>query len=175
VRFTRPKSGRFEIGDAALVQLTAHRQLAPEDPESGGVLLGRLIENSSDVIVDEISTPKPADRCGRFRFLRRRKPAQRHVDKAWAETSSTRVYLGEWHSHPEDVPTPSGHDLQEWERIVNCAKYEQDSLFFIIVGRLEERVWELTKHTGAPVMLRPEDAQKSLRQRKLRASDDSYR
>ncbi|MBZ5678441.1 MAG: Mov34/MPN/PAD-1 family protein [Acidobacteriia bacterium] len=152
MRFARPIGGRFEISEAAQARLTTYRQLHARDPESGGLLLGRLIEHSVDVIVDEISIPTLSDRWGRFRFFRRRKPAQRHVDEAWLESSSTRVYLGEWHSHPEDVPTPSEHDLRDWARIVESAKYEQESLFFVIVGRIETRAWELMKGRD-PVML----------------------
>jgi hypothetical protein len=46
------------------------------------------------VRIDEVSTPSPTDRWGRFHFFRRRKPAQILVDKAWAESSSTHIYLG---------------------------------------------------------------------------------
>jgi integrative and conjugative element protein (TIGR02256 family) len=153
VRFARPNGGRLEIGEAALAQFATHRQRHAKNSESGGVLLGRLVEHSSDAVIDEVSTPTPTDGWGRFNFFRRRKPAQLIVDKAWKDSSSTRIYLGEWHSHPEDVPTPSGHDLKEWTRITAESTFEQDSLFFIIVGRVETRVWEYSKGAESPVAL----------------------
>jgi integrative and conjugative element protein (TIGR02256 family) len=131
-----------------MLQLLAHRQSLPTDREAGGILLGRLVDCSADIIVDEVSIPTPLDRSGRFHFLRHRKPAQQHVDKAWAESSCTRIYLGEWHTHPEDVPNPSGHDVTDWRRIVTSAKFEQESLFFVIVGRTMTCVWELAKQRG---------------------------
>ena len=125
-------------------------------PEAGGLVLGRLVESSTDVIVDEISTPVSSDRWSRFNFCRGKKTAQRKVDKAWAESSGTRIYLGEWHTHPEDVPTPSDHDLRDWQRIVQGAQYEQEGLFFVIVGRQQMRVWEYAKGSK-PTMLQAEE------------------
>ena len=153
MRFKRPNGGRVEIGESAMLQLLAHRQLLPNDREAGGILLGRLVDCSADVIVDEVSIPTPFDRSGRFHFLRHRKPAQQHVDKAWAESSSTRIYLGEWHTHPEDVPNASGLDFKEWRRIVTSSKYEQESLFFVILGRTKTCIWELAKQGDDPIKL----------------------
>ena len=51
-------------------------------------------------------------------------------------------YLGEWHTHPEDVPSPSSHDRRDWLRTLDTAQFEQSFLFFIIVGRTSIGVWE---------------------------------
>jgi hypothetical protein len=64
------------------------------------------------------------------------------VNRAWAESRGTCVYLGDWHSHPEPVPHPSYVDEADWRRIVRTAKYGQPFLFFVIVGTDEIGVWE---------------------------------
>src|SRR5437867_1979843 len=107
MRFHRAGAGQLEISDEALAALNSHRQLSDSAAEAGGLLLGRLIAESSDVVVDEATNPSVEDRRGRFFFIRWRVPAQRRVATAWKESGSTRIYLGEWHSHPEDVPSPS--------------------------------------------------------------------
>jgi integrative and conjugative element protein (TIGR02256 family) len=146
VRFARANGGHFEIGADVARILLDHRQMDHADHESGGLLLGRLIDTTNDVVVDEITTPSAADRRERYRFFRDISPAQQKVNAAWSESSGTCIYLGEWHSHPEDIPNPSFEDRREWKRIVRLSEYEQYSLFFVIVGRVQTCAWELGKH-----------------------------
>jgi integrative and conjugative element protein (TIGR02256 family) len=143
--FVRPNGGRVVVGDGAIGVFDRHRQLRPRSREAGGILLGRLVIDSSDVIIDAASEPAPKDMRARFRFFRAAQPAQRAVDAAWAGSGGTRNYLGEWHSHPEDVPTPSGTDLQDWQRIILQTVCEQDFLLFVIVGRVTMKLWELSR------------------------------
>ena len=110
--------------------------------------MGRLIVDCFDIVIDDVSTPLPSDKRGRFFFFRGKKEAQKLIDEVWANTGAARIYLGEWHTHPEDDPTPSGEDLHNWRRIVSKAFYEQESLFFAIVGRNKTRLWEINKTTN---------------------------
>lgn len=55
------------------------RQVHDDAPEGGGVLLDRLILNTDDVVVDEITLPRPADNRARFWFRRSRQTAQARV------------------------------------------------------------------------------------------------
>jgi len=78
-------------------------QDVPTKPEAGGVLLGRHILETGDIIVDLITEPMPSDRQGRFRFFRARRPHQAAIDRAWRASGGTYTYLGEWHTHPEQL------------------------------------------------------------------------
>ena len=142
VKYRRPGGGTLFIADAAWRALLGFRQMEASDLEAGGILLGRLIRDVSDVIVDSISHPGIADRRERTKFWRGKASTQAIVDRAWADSGGTRVYLGEWHSHPEDDPRRSPLDRDEQGRIVRNARYEQRFLFFAIVGRRVVRVWE---------------------------------
>jgi integrative and conjugative element protein (TIGR02256 family) len=137
-----------------------HRQADDDLPESGGILLGRWIVDSQDVVVDSATPPTPEDRRGRFFFWRALKPAQRIVNAAWSQSAQTQWYLGEWHSHPEDHPTPSSKDREDWLRILREARYEQPALFFAIVGCMTISVWEGVKVTGVTTQLLPMDSAK---------------
>ena len=153
MRFQRPGGGKVAFGETATACLRRYRQRNAKAHEAGGMLLGRLIDATQDIVVDEVTTPTPLDKRGRFFFFRDRLLAQRQVHIAWNESGHTRLYLGEWHSHPEDDPFPSQQDLKNWRRIGRAADYEQDFLLFVIVGRRNTRVWELGKGQPLPVQL----------------------
>jgi len=135
MRFQRPGGGKVAFGEKAIACLRRYRQRNSKAREAGGMLLDRLIDATQDIVVDEVTTPTPLDKRGRFFFVRDRLLAQRRVHIAWNESGHTRLYLGEWHSHPEDDPLPSKQDLKNWRRIGRAADYEQDFLLFVIVGR----------------------------------------
>lgn len=145
MKFRRPNGGVIAFSEAALIVMYKHRQLETTAAESGGILLGRFINETNDVLIDEATIPIRIDQSSRFFFRRARRPAQQRVNAAWAESAHTRNYLGEWHSHPEDNPVPSGHDVRNWCRIGQTAQYEQTYLIFVIVGRKHTRVWEWDK------------------------------
>lgn len=155
MRYRRPCGGVVEVSDSAAAVMMRLRQLESMAPEAGGMLLGRLIVESDDLIVDEVSEPAASDRRSRYSFMRSKKHAQWRVSSAWEESEHTKNYLGEWHTHPEDDPTPSAVDLANWRRISKVAQYEQDFLLFVIVGRRQTRIWELSKLHGSLAELAP--------------------
>lgn len=137
-------SRRLIIVDAAVQQMLAFRQRSWWRTEAGGVLLGRYLLDSDDIVVDEVTTPQASDRRSRFAFFRSR----RHgliAQNRWLEEASTLAYLGLWHTHPELDPSPSGVDRDDWQRALNSDTFEGDQLFFPIVGIDLIRVWTLTR------------------------------
>jgi integrative and conjugative element protein (TIGR02256 family) len=138
----------FQQSNGSYIKLTAHvvarlqqhAQSAPSTPEAGGILLGRYLQDSDDVVVDDITEPLPGDKRGRYFFHRGQKAHQQLLEQAWRESDGTRTYLGEWHTHPEPNPTPSCVDRMDWQR-----KLRQDlyfaHLFFFIVGTQQIRGW----------------------------------
>jgi len=153
--FHRPDKSLIKVGSAPLQEMLRHRQVSQTEPEAGGVLLGRLIECTWDVVVDEVTAPGHRDRRWRHGFFRSRGRAQRRIREAWIESQQTRNYLGEWHTHPQDHPVPSKVDLADWARIVAKSRFEQDSLIFLIVGRKSVEAWELHKGGILPFRLIP--------------------
>jgi integrative and conjugative element protein (TIGR02256 family) len=139
----------FEAGDGQLVKLGADavrllhafRQTAPDAYEAGGVLLGRWIESSDDVVVDQLTTPMRGDRRTRFSFYRDRIAHQRRIDEVFASSDGTCGYLGEWHTHPERDPEPSRTDVGDWRRRLRQDRVDVPFVFFLIVGLVEIRVW----------------------------------
>ena len=143
-----------EFTPAAQNILTKHRQLEPTTDEAGGILLGRILDGGV-MVVDTVTGPGGGDRATRFGFRRSKRRAQRAVDRSWHESAGYTNYLGEWHTHPEDVPNPSHVDLGNWSKILVRTQCEQDSLLFLIVGRLQARLWLGQRVAGAIIELLP--------------------
>lgn len=153
MRFQLSSNGVLQLGHEALRLFAESRQVADSDTEAGGLLIGRLISGTADVVVDRATGPVPSDRRSRFYFVRARRPAQEAVDAAWASSAGTQNYIGDWHTHPEDDPSPSCIDRRDWRQIVRRSEFEQPRLVFIIVGRNRIKAWELGPNDDAPVEL----------------------
>lgn len=128
----------------AVEQMQSFAQRRWWSAEAGGVLLGRHLLDSPDVVVDEVTTPQNSDRRSRFSFFRSRRH-ETLAHERWQIHSSTMAYLGLWHTHPEADPTPSGVDRNDWTQAVSRDAYEGDRLFFPIVGIQLIRVWTLSR------------------------------
>lgn len=138
----RHRKGFVQFKPNVLRKICRHRQLHSQDKESGGVLLGRLIKDSDDIVIDYVSTPRKGDIRTRTRYIRGQYSHQRIVDLMWHRSNQTCNYLGEWHTHPEAEPRPSKQDICNWQRILRNVQVDYDMLFFVIVGRKTIKVWE---------------------------------
>jgi integrative and conjugative element protein (TIGR02256 family) len=139
--FARPDGARVQIGPAALEAIRGYVQDGPHKPEAGGVLLGRHLLGTGDVVVDQVTTPQPGDRRRRRWFFRGRRRHQELIDRAWRESDGTCTYLGEWHTHPEPDPAPSWVDALDWRRKLAFDRFTEP-IFFVIAGTVETRAWE---------------------------------
>lgn len=128
----------------AVEQMRAFAQLHWWSAEAGGVLLGRHLLDSHDVVVDEVTTPQDSDRRSRFSFFRSRRHEAVALER-WQARAGTMAYLGLWHTHPETDPKPSGIDRSDWTQAVSRDGYDGDRLFFPIVGTQCIRVWTLSR------------------------------
>ncbi len=141
VTFNRQNGGRFQIGEIALQRIGHHIQNRAHKKEAGGVLLGRHILESVDIIVDTVTEPMPGDKRERYRFFRSQYLHQLEIDRMWEESLGTCTYLGEWHTHPEQYPSPSDIDRLDWAQRLRRDQFTEP-IFFVIVGTEYIRVWE---------------------------------
>lgn len=109
--------------------------------ESGGILIGSYIKETNDIIIDSLTEPQPSDVRERYLFIRKEKKHKEILDATWYNSAKTSVYFGEWHTHPEDIPTPSSQDIRNWKKQLRLTKFYGHYLFFVIVGRKETRLW----------------------------------
>lgn len=122
----------LHFADPVLEVFARYRQLSPEDAEAGGLLLGTV--HGEHLLVTAATEPKATDRRFRFWFERGPDGHQATADRLWRESGGTVRYLGEWHSHPEDCPSPSGTDRREWRALAERRADGRPALT-VIVGR----------------------------------------
>jgi integrative and conjugative element protein (TIGR02256 family) len=135
---------RLIIVEYPLQQMLAFAQHRCGDCEAGGVLLGRHLLDSCDVVVDEVTTPQSSDRRDRFSFFRSSKH-ELEAHKRWVEEKNTMAYLGLWHTHPEPDPSPSSVDRRDWIQAVSRDTFEGPRLFFPIIGTRSIGIWTLNR------------------------------
>ena len=103
-------------------------------PEAGGILIGHDLEDNNFSITD-ISIPSVYDKSSRFNFTRSKKNAQQILNKLFKESKGKKIYLGEWHTHPEDYPTPSPLDSKSIVERMQRDVLNSEIIFMIIIGR----------------------------------------
>ncbi|MBS7815104.1 Mov34/MPN/PAD-1 family protein [Wohlfahrtiimonas chitiniclastica] len=111
--------------------LISYRQLSNTALESAGVLIGE--RRGEHLVIKTLSEPSQLDIRSRFMVDRVSGHHQKIVDDAFKQSGSLWHYLGEWHTHPEDVPTPSSVDYSSWYKNLNSS----EPLILIIVGRTD--------------------------------------
>lgn len=133
--FASEGGAKFKVSEVPFQTMFSFRQIKKGSHESGGVLLGRYIKGSSDVVVDLVTTPKKNDSSTEVFFFKNKDEHQTVVNEEWQESKGTCNYLGEWHTHPQDHPMPSSTDIRTWLRLVKETQFEFGELHFVIIGR----------------------------------------
>lgn len=145
VEFLLPNKGILKISSEALKVLNNFRQLDNSDKEAGGVLLGRFVLDSDNIIIDKVTSPQSKDKRSRFAFKKMDRYHQQRITEEWTESGGKMNYIGEWHSHPENHPSPSSLDIREWKRKSKEDVYDHGFLIFIIVGIESISAWAVSK------------------------------
>jgi len=120
---------RIVLADEVLEYLSRFRQVSGRD-EAGGQLFAKY-ENDSLINVVRATGPSIADRRTRFRFVARRWREQIEINCMYRRGLH---YVGDWHTHPQDFPEPSQHDIAS---IVDCYRKSRKSIrgfLLVIVG-----------------------------------------
>lgn len=123
----------------------SYQQLNVTSPESAGVLIGE--RRNSHIVIKTVSEPNNNDIRSRFTVNRIGTHHQQKVDQAFIDSEGTWQYVGEWHTHPEDIPTPSGLDFASWNENLNSNL----PLILIIVGR--KNFWVAKKYNQKIITL----------------------
>ncbi len=153
-----PEPRSVLIDQSVLAQLRATASAADFRHEVGGVLLGCY--RGPHLHVQDATRPQARDRFSFASFVRDPFGHQDLATKAWRRSGGMTTYIGEWHSHPESLPTPSSIDRASWDQKV--AEQRRD-LIFVIQGWDGVHV-EAADHLGRRRRLSPRerDAQGTL-------------
>lgn len=123
------------ISTEVIALFKKHIQNKKDLPESGGIITGEILDKVIKIIT--CSEPSGDDIQSRYNFIRSHKTAQNFIDYRFELSNGTEIYLGEWHTHPEDKPTPSNTDLKSFYKTLKKNRLNSDVHFMIIVGIIE--------------------------------------
>lgn len=124
----------IEITDECLEMLNAKRQF--DKNEDCGILFGSQISDERiriNSISDSCCDKTSALKCSCHLDAEK---ANKLIAEEFNKSNQTRVYIGEWHTHPEDYPSPSTQDLKSLKESYN--KNQLAIPYFIlmaIIGR----------------------------------------
>jgi integrative and conjugative element protein (TIGR02256 family) len=145
--FKLSNGGKMKLTQDVLLLINSCVQRKADMSEAGGTMLGRFIKDSKDIVIDQVTQPMKGDRFTRYTFKRLSPLHQQIIDAAWEVSNGTCNYLGEWHTHPEPVPTPSIVDLKDWRRKLKNDVFSSRYLCFLIAGTQQICMWEGDRRT----------------------------
>lgn len=116
-----------------------------EKREAGGILIGSYRGPHIEILA--CTTPMPGDRRCAWMFDRRDKGHAVAANIYWKESGGQLTFVGEWHTHPEDYPSPSIVDRRTWTKVTKSSPV--DPKVFLIAGRRSAWIGLGTKQTVA--------------------------
>lgn len=123
-----------------LINLRRYIQYKDYQNESGGMLIGSILNTGNSLEVNDLTEPINSDKSSRVNFHRSKEHNKILQDK-WREGNFTKMYLGEWHTHPEKDPYFSAQDSKNWLNLNKKARTDSPLLIFLIVGEEIIRFW----------------------------------
>jgi integrative and conjugative element protein (TIGR02256 family) len=113
----RRENGGFILINKKVLDLLNQYKQHNGKYEAGGILLGCYRGHHIEVI--HATPPGPNDIRKPYRFIRKCPSHAIEALKLWEQSHETITYLGEWHTHPEAMPQPSGIDHANWEKYIH--------------------------------------------------------
>lgn len=100
--------------------------------EFGGFLVGYYSEDLKILSITDTILPIKYNST-RYLFVRETKGIKNQLQNFYREKIS-KYYVGEWHSHPDNLPIPSTTDLLAIKSIVNHPNVAINNPVFLIIG-----------------------------------------
>jgi integrative and conjugative element protein (TIGR02256 family) len=137
--FFREEPLKFEIGQSAqclvlsravLRHFKNHQQKRAGTLEAGGQLFARL-STLPEVVIEQATGPRPSDIRTRTLYVPDCLAEQPEINY-WHKNGLH--YVGDWHTHPELIPNPSGDDTESIRESFVKSKHTLNGFLLIIVG-----------------------------------------
>ena len=137
-KYILPDGRILDILAEVVYEISLWLQVASEEPEAGGYIIGYQHSRTGGVTLEFVTTPQPKDvrtriRCdildeAHFAFLERVK-------------SNRSYYMGVWHTHPQKHPIPSSIDWKDWYVTIEANKTNCGYILFLIAGTESFKIW----------------------------------
>lgn len=121
----------------------------PEQNENGGYLIGRIIIDSNDYVVDHFTQKMGVDTSSPNSLHLIDPGHSEKINELWRESDGTSHLLGHWHTHYESIPEPSNIDLKSWEKMSREVSESSglSPLLCLIIGTKKTRAFAQFKKT----------------------------
>lgn len=119
----------LRVEGEVLSKIAHYRQTQVRAPESGGMLFARI--EAGCVRIVHATEPNGEDKRSRFSFTPALKRQQAVIE---SQFKAGLHFVGEWHTHPEPSPTPSGLDLNSMNECFRKSTHQLKGLVMLIVG-----------------------------------------
>ena len=123
---------RVILTPRVLEHVAQHRQWRFWQAEAGGQLFARL--DDGDIVIAKATGPRPTDRRGRTHYRPDKAAEQREID---ARHTQGLHFVGDWHTHPQPYPDPSGSDLASIADAVRRSRHNLNGFVLLVVGTLD--------------------------------------
>lgn len=124
------KKSKVVLPESILTEMQALIATNPKI-ETGGVLAG-FINETGDIVVTNASGPGPKAEKSSTYFKKDIVYCQQFLDDLFINSNKQIVYIGEWHSHPNEKNQPSGTDIKSLEDVAVQKEYLTDMPAMII-------------------------------------------
>jgi len=122
---------RVVLEGPVVQHLEAHRQITKHHREAGGQLFATFA--GGDVVIREATGPRRTDQRTRTSYCADRKAEQREILEHHQRGLH---YVGDWHTHPSEQPTPSQLDYLSIQESVRKSNHDLEAFVLIVVGTL---------------------------------------
>ena len=127
------------VAEAVVNTWRKNKQTKINQSEMCGVLIGATSRDKKTIWVESVTSALPLDVRYRYNFVMKDPGHQVTIDNAHHTSGGTEIYLGTWHTHPENYPNPSTVDTVDWKKCMR--RNRSRPLVFVIVGILETRIF----------------------------------
>ena len=133
------------VQEHTTLEIIDYRKQLP-NLETGGIILGKILQDEH-ILVTELSKPSKLDKRGYYSFESNKENVQKIINDRWKDSDGKVIYLGEWHTHNEDIPNPSPRDLEMIKNQLETSKMEINFLLLLIIGQ-ESDYWGIQTKRG---------------------------
>lgn len=121
----------FEVNESVINTIQSFRQ--NNGNEMSGILLGSEI-SSSKIRINKCSPPFVVESTSHS-VVRDALSSNEYINEEFESSNHTKVYIGEWHTHPENIPSASYIDRQSIRQIFAESRLVLKIIVMAIVGR----------------------------------------
>lgn len=120
---------RLVFSSEVLEHFAKYQQFRWWQREAGGQLFARIA--LPDILIEEATGPRRSDWRTRCSYRPNRSAEQREIA---SHHDRGLHFIGDWHTHPEAVPTPSAQDIVSMHELVTKSVHSLNGFVLVIIG-----------------------------------------